>query len=114
MKMSDRMKRYELASTHYLPCRMPIIVRCDGKSFHSYTRGLSKNDARFNLAMDSTAAALCEQIDGARLAYVQSDEISVLVNPWTSYVSEPWFGNRLQKIVSNLGFIRRTKETSKN
>lgn len=94
------MKRYEAPTTHQLPDRLPVIIRCDGKAFHTYTRGLSKNDQGIIDAMDNAARVLCEQITGARLAYIQSDEISVLVNPWADRDSMPWFDNCLQKFVS--------------
>jgi tRNA(His) 5'-end guanylyltransferase len=58
-------------------------------------------DAAFHNAMVKTTAALCEEITNARLGYTQSDEISILVYP--KYVtSQPFFGNRLCKILSVL------------
>jgi tRNA(His) 5'-end guanylyltransferase len=36
----------------------------------------------------------------AKLAYTQSDEISILMIDYTTNETEPWFGNRLDKIVS--------------
>ena len=51
-------------------------------------------------AMDEVAIGLCAEIQGAKLAYVQSDEVSVLVHGYGSIQTEPWFGNDVQKIVS--------------
>ena len=39
--LGDRMKGYENAFRHYLPRRMPVIIRIDGKAFHTYTKGFS-------------------------------------------------------------------------
>jgi tRNA(His) 5'-end guanylyltransferase len=50
--------------------------------------------------MAATAVRLCHEIDGAQLAFTQSDEISVLVVDYTTLDTEPWFGGNLQKIVS--------------
>ncbi len=44
--------------------------------------------------------ALCQNIQGAELAYSQSDEVSVLVHGYKKFESEPWYSNQLQKIVS--------------
>lgn len=100
MKLGDRMKKYESASVYHLTDRLPIVIRVDGKAFSSYTKGLSKNDPFVMAAMDNVAKALCAGIMGARLAYVQSDEISVLVNPWSGLNSQSWFDNNLIKMVS--------------
>ena len=43
---------------------------------------------------------LCENIQGAELAYVQSDEISILLHNYKRLNSESWFDNKVQKIVS--------------
>ena len=59
---------------------LPAVIRLDGRAFHSYCRGLARPyDPMFMGDMDATALALAEQIDGVRLAYVQSDEISLLI-----------------------------------
>lgn len=50
--------------------------------------------------MNRAATSLCEDIQGAELAYVQSDEISILIHPYKRLNSEPWFAGELQKIVS--------------
>lgn len=41
--LGDRMKRnYEGAYTLLLPCRMPVVIRIDGKAFHTWTRGIER------------------------------------------------------------------------
>lgn len=37
--LGDRMKGYEDAYRVYLTGRLPLILRIDGKAFHSFTRG---------------------------------------------------------------------------
>lgn len=97
-----RMKEnYENPYFLKLPMRIPIIIRVDGKAFHSFTRGMGKPfDPHFELAMERAARRLCEEIMGAQIAYVQSDEISILVHNYKRLVSQGWLGNELQKIVS--------------
>ncbi len=100
--LGDRMKRnYEHRTRCYLPRRTYTLIRVDGKAFHSYTRGLKRPyDLELMADMDHTAQVLCEQIAGARLAYVQSDEISLLVTDFDTAQTEAWFDGNLQKMVS--------------
>lgn len=41
--LGDRMKKYEYVSRTYLTPRTPVIIRLDGKAFHTFTRGGSIN-----------------------------------------------------------------------
>jgi len=92
---------YESRTRYLLPRRTHLLIRCDGKSFHSYTRGCARPyDLDLMADMDEAAAALCAHIDGARLAFVQSDEISVLVTDFAAEQTEAWFDNNLQKVCS--------------
>jgi len=99
--IGDRMKRYELASKQYLTRRTPIIVRVDGKSFHTFTRGMERPfDKPLMNAMAGTAGKMVSHMDGAVFAYQQSDEISILLKDWTTLNTEAWFDNNVQKIAS--------------
>lgn len=100
--LGDRMKReYESRTRYLLPRRTWTLIRIDGKGFHNYTRNCARPyDLDLMADMDATAKALCEKIDGARLAFVQSDEISLLLTDFGSVHSEAWFDGSLQKICS--------------
>jgi hypothetical protein len=99
--LGDRMKSYENITRTYLPSRMPIIIRIDGKAFHTFTKGFKKPfDDILMRAMEETAAALCRDIEGVKVAYTQSDEISLLITNNDTWETQPWFGNNLQKMVS--------------
>jgi tRNA(His) 5'-end guanylyltransferase len=99
--LGDRMKRHEAASRAVLPRRTYTVIRCDGRSFHSYLRGSERPfDYPFMEDMNYVAERLCTEISGAVFAYVQSDEISVLVSDFGAVGTEPWFGGEVQKIVS--------------
>jgi tRNA(His) guanylyltransferase len=112
MDLGDRMKQYEDTFRFSLPFRMPIIVRVDGRAFHSYTRNCKKPfDDELMDVMNQTAIALVKEITGSVLAYVQSDEISVLVKYYNKIDSQPYFGNNLQKIVSIASGIASTTFT---
>ncbi len=99
--LGDRMKKYEGAYRLSLPERMPVILRIDGKAFHTYTKGCKRPfDQNLVDVMDETAKYLCKNIMGSRLAYVQSDEISILLNNYQDLDTQSWFDNTLQKMVS--------------
>jgi tRNA(His) 5'-end guanylyltransferase len=99
--LGDRMKNYENSFRQKLPTRLPVIIRVDGCHFHTYTKGLQKPvDQSLVDVMNETAIYLCRNIQGAQIAYVQSDEISVLINNYKSLDTQAWFENNLQKMVS--------------
>ena len=100
--IGNRMKsQYEDRARFFLPRRTYTIVRVDGKAFHNYTRKLARpHDDGFARAMDATAVAMCEEMQGARLAYIQSDEISVLLADFDKITSSAWFDGNLQKVAS--------------
>jgi tRNA(His) guanylyltransferase len=100
--LGDRMKEnYENAYRISLPMRMPVIIRCDGKAFSSYTAECKKPfDPSVIAAMGHVAMELCKAIQGAQVAYLQSDEITILVVNYATFDTEAWFGNNLQKVVS--------------
>lgn len=99
--LGDRMKGYEQAARTYLTRRMPVIIRVDGKAFHSFTKGHDKPwDLQIRDSMTEAAKYLMEEIQGAKLAYVQSDEISVLITDYDSLESEAWFNKNVLKMTS--------------
>lgn len=99
--LGDRMKEYEKAYDFKLSKRTPIILRLDGRAFHTFTRYFEKPYSLDLMnVMDKTARYLCENIQGAKIAYVQSDEITILIKYYDNLNSEPWFNNELQKMIS--------------
>lgn len=100
--LGDRMKNYyENAYRMHLTRRTPVIIRIDGCHFHTFTRGMKKPyDMVLKKAMWNTAIYLCEHIQNARLAYVQSDEISILLVDYNKFTTSAWFDNNIQKMAS--------------
>lgn len=100
--LGDRMKvNYEDRTRISLPRRSYTIIRIDGKAFHTYTKGLTRpfDDGLID-DMDATAAYLCKNIMGAKFAFVQSDEISILLTDFDEIGTQAWFDNNLQKMCS--------------
>lgn len=100
--IGNRMKtNYEHRQRFYLTRRTPVIIRLDGKAFHTLTRHCEKPfDDHFTQSMDQTAFYLCKNIQGAKVAYVQSDEISILLTDFDKLTTEAWFDYNLQKVTS--------------
>lgn len=100
MDLGDRMKAYEEVFRQKLPVRMPVVVRLDGKAFHTLTRGCQKPfDAELRHSMIQGVLAVLEEMP-ARMAYHQSDEISFLLIDYNKFNSMQWFDGVVQKIVS--------------
>lgn len=100
--LGDRMKGYYEDRTRILlPRRSYTLIRIDGKAFHTYTRGLKRPfDEGLISDMNDTASYICKNIQGAKMTYVQSDEISVLVTDFDEISTDMWFNGNIQKIAS--------------
>lgn len=98
--LGDRMKQIESTTNYYLVSKTPVMLRLDGKSFSSLTKKMKPYNQDFAECMQATATYLCQNISGAKIAYTQSDEITLLILDWKEDNTQPWFGNRIQKIVS--------------
>jgi tRNA(His) guanylyltransferase len=101
-ELGERMKsQYEDRVRFSLPRRTFTIIRLDGKAFHTYTRGLNKpfDDALIE-DMDKALFSILPHIQGAVLAYTQSDEISILLTDFATPQTDAWFDGNIQKIVS--------------
>mgnify|MGYP000003642099 CR=1 FL=1 len=97
----DRMKRYELVSKSYLPIRTPVVIRIDGRAFHTFTRGFKRPfDNVLNKAMQDTMKYLCQNIQGCILGYTQSDEITLVLIDYQRLETSAWFDYNVQKCAS--------------
>jgi tRNA(His) guanylyltransferase len=100
--LGDRMKDFYEDRTRYkLARRTNTIIRIDGKAFHTYTKGLERPfDQGLMEDMNKTAEYLCQNIQGAKFGYVQSDEISILITDYDDNDTHAWFDANLQKMAS--------------
>lgn len=101
-QLGDRMKDfYEDRTRFKLARRTNTIIRIDGKAFHTYTRGLKRPfDEGLMEDMNKTTEFLCQNIQGAKFGYVQSDEISILITDYDDMSTHAWFDGNLQKMAS--------------
>lgn len=98
--MGDRHKAYEIreGGRRFMP-GLPVIIRLDGKAFHTFTRGLLRPfDERLSLAMRETTKALVETFN-ASIGYTQSDEIT-LAFPNLDAAKLMMYDGKVQKLIS--------------
>ena len=99
--LGDRMKQYEGVSKISLMRRNPVIIRIDGKAFHTFTRGFQRPfDDILIESMQETMKYLCENIENVKCSYQQSDEISLLLTDYDNVGTQAWFNKNLQKMCS--------------
>lgn len=100
----DRMKAYEMmeAGRKLMP-GLPIMIRADGKSFSKFTSKMERTKEQpyhrqfIELMAETMLDAM--RFTNARIGYVQSDEISLVIHPKHDS-EEVVFGGRIQKLTS--------------
>ena len=89
--LGNRMKKYESVAKTVLMKRTPVIIRIDGKAFHTFTRGFDKPfDSVLTKAMQDTLCYLCENIQGCVFGYTQSDEITLVLCDYQKITTSAW------------------------
>ena len=59
--LSEKMKRFENETNMKLQVKTPVIIRLDGKAFHTFTKGFTKPfDEDLSLMMQYTAMKLAD------------------------------------------------------
>ena len=101
-ELGNRMKKYyEEIPKAKLMRRCPVMLRCDGKAFHTFTRNFQKPfDEVLIKTMQETTKYLCENIQGCVLGYTQSDEITLVLVDYKELDSQAWFDYEVQKLCS--------------
>jgi len=101
-ELGDRIKsNYENRAKTYLLRRTPVIVRIDVRAFHTLTKKFEKPfDTIFGMAMQMTLEDICKETPGVVFGYVQSDEISILLQDYATKQTEAFFDYAVQKISS--------------
>jgi tRNA(His) 5'-end guanylyltransferase len=102
--LGDYLKAFEARTTEAKidAHRYYIYARMDGRAFHTLCRGLGKPySPEFVQVMKDVTMELCNEFSPA-IAYVQSDEISLLWLPLTNEASEFQFGGKIHKLLSVL------------
>lgn len=109
--LEDRMNYYRGLTDYKLMPKSYVLVLVDGRSFsHSIKNNFKKPfDDDFIRMMNETAKYLCENVSGCKFAYVQSDEISLVITDFENENTESFFGFRLTKMLPIIASLATAK-----
>jgi len=110
MTLKEKCYAYQHEYNYFLDEDKYIIIHIDGRCFSKLVKNKFDKpfDDNFIYIMDNTAKYLCEQVSGVQMAYVQSDEITLIIkriNP-NGHV---FFNGRLCKLQSIIASIATSK-----
>lgn len=101
MNLGDRIKRYESVTRYIATQRTPLIVRVDGRAFHTFTKKMDKPfDRGLMVAMAAAAKSVADDMQGFKAAYIQSDEATFCLTDYDELTTQGWFDYNLSKIIS--------------
>ena len=116
LTLKERMKYLQWLRDYKLDKDSYILCHIDGRAFSKMIKKRFKLpfDDEFMQMMDETAAFVCENVQGAKLAYVQSDEISIVITSFKYEGNEllnssPFFDYRLCKLQSIIASLATAK-----
>ena len=100
--LGDRIKmNYEDSFRIKFTKRLPLMIRLDGCHFSNYTRGFEKPyDVKIRDAFIFATKELFNEIQGLKITYQQSDELTLLITDYDTITTQSWYDSNLQKIVS--------------
>ena len=97
----DFFKAKEQSSSSSLSPKAWFVIRLDGKAFHTFTKDLMKPfDTKLSEAMVFVTKQLCAEVQNVKVAYTQSDEISLILTDLDHAEVALWFEGKIQKMVS--------------
>jgi tRNA(His) 5'-end guanylyltransferase len=102
-KIGNRIKALEAANEQTVPTENCFVVRLDGCSFHTFTKGMNRPfDNRIITTMERTTADIVSKFH-ALTAFCQSDEITLLFPPCDPEKRQTHiYKGRVQKLCSIL------------
>lgn len=100
--LGQRMKEYEAVTTGLrLVPKEVIIIRLDGKAFHTFTKGMERPfDTLLANAMATATLELCKDTQTCVFGYTQSDEITLVLKIPDRIKSQSYLDNKLHKQIS--------------
>lgn len=110
LTLKEKCYAYQKAVNYFLDPEKYIIAHIDGRSFSKMVKNKFNKpfDDNFIHAMNETAICLCEGVQGTQFAYVQSDEISLLIKK-TTPKGQVFFGGRMCKLHSVIASIATSR-----
>lgn len=105
--LEDKCQYYRSLTDYRIQGNNNILVMLDGKNFSTLIKNNFKKpfDDDFIDMMNKTAKFLCNSVQGVKFAYVQSDEISLLITDYDTPETDTPFGGRICKLQSILASL---------
>lgn len=109
--LKERMEYYKSVYNYKLTPNSYVLCHIDGKSFSKKIKKLFKLpfDDMFIDMMNQAAIYACKNIQGCKLAYVQSDEISLVITDFETEDTDSFFSFRLCKMQSIIASLVTSK-----
>lgn len=100
--LKDKCEYYRSLTDYKLMPNSYTLVMVDGHKFSKMIKNKFKKpfDDMFINMMNETAKYLCEQVQGVKFAYTQSDEISLIITDFDTPMTDSYFSYRLCKMQS--------------
>jgi tRNA(His) 5'-end guanylyltransferase len=110
MTLKEKSKFFQERRNYLIDTDKYILVHVDGRSFSKMVKNKFRKpfDDSFIEMMNQTAIYLCENVQGCQFAYVQSDEISLLIKK-NNPEGDVFFGGRLCKMQSIIASLASAK-----
>lgn len=93
-------KELENSYNFGLPEKCTVVIRADGKNFSKLLKEFGPKDQGHAEAMLVAAIETIKLTQNFVIAFVQSDEISIILSNEDSEKAQAWFSNRIQKITT--------------
>ena len=109
--LKDRMEYLKNLVDYRLVPNSYVIAHVDGRSFSKKIKKRFERpfDDDFMKMMDETAKYLCREICGCKMAYVQSDEMSLILTDFDTLETSSFFEYRLCKLQSIIASLATCK-----
>lgn len=109
--LEDKCLFYRKQADYRLLPNSYVLVMLDGRGFSKLVKNKFEKpfDENFIYMMNETAKYVCENVDGCKMAYVQSDEISLVITDFDTPTTDSFFGYRLCKMQSIIASLATAK-----
>ena len=110
MTLKDKCYFYQKRRNYLVDTDKYVIAHIDGRSFSKMIKNKFEKpfDEQFVYLMNETACYLASNVQGVQFAYVQSDEISLIIKK-TEPNGDIFFGGRLCKMQSIIASLATAK-----
>lgn len=109
--LKERMEYFKKLCDYRLTPNSYVLAHIDGRAFSHMVKKKFKlpfDDTFINM-MNETAIYICKNVQGCKIAYTQSDEISLVITDFDNPNSDSFFGYRLCKMQSIIASLATGK-----